>query len=73
MTGPEHYETAEDLLKGADQWDETDPGQRYYVTVAYAAAQVHATLALTAATALGLDATPREFAAWDAVCGVKAT
>lgn len=52
MTGPEHYEYAEQLLTGADQWDDTDPEQRYYVKVAYAAAQVHATLALAAATAL---------------------
>lgn len=42
MNGPDHYQTAEKLLEQADQFTEADE--------LIAAAQVHATLALTAAT-----------------------
>ena len=43
MTGPEHYELAEQLLESAAH--ESDPTPRFIE------AQVHATLALAAATA----------------------
>ncbi len=46
MTGPEHYEAAEACL---DRADETKPGR--LSRDLYLAAQVHATLALAAATA----------------------
>lgn len=65
MDGPSHYKEAE-RLAAASRSEELD-----CAAVTIAAAQVHATLALAAATALGLDATPREFDAWDDVCGVK--
>lgn len=47
MTGPEHYREAELLLNAASNLDVTDG------PVVLAAAQVHAILALTAATAAG--------------------
>ena len=50
MTGPEHYHEAENLLNHAAGDTEGSDIERYHV----AAAQVHATLALAAATALNL-------------------
>jgi hypothetical protein len=47
VTGPEHYQAAEMLLKASDQdRPDTDPAELI------SAAQVHATLALAAATAM---------------------
>ncbi len=60
MTGPEHYREAEELLAYAQ--DKTEYGsdiERYHL----AAAQVHATLALAAATATSLADHPA--ADWD--------
>ena len=58
MTGPEHYRRAEALVaKGTD-----DPTERGANRVA--AAQVHATLALAAATALGTDLEVSDYTAW---------
>lgn len=52
MTGPEHYKHAEVLLKTAAEADHGSEVERY----ALAKAQVHATLALAAATTgLGLE------------------
>ena len=52
MTGPEHYAEAERLLALADRHSSSVTyGQEWTLTLA--AAQVHATLALTAATAIG--------------------
>lgn len=65
MTGPEHYTEAERLLR----WAEDVEPER--AASAVAAAQAHATLALTAATALG-DGYD-EFNAWHKACGVKRT
>ena len=45
MTGPQHYREAQRLLKQSNELDVTD------APVVVAAAQVHATLALAAATA----------------------
>ena len=71
MTGPEHYREAERLmgfLKDAGDVD-TRIGEAYC-----AAAQVHATLALVAATALN-DAdggnTRTEWDAWNEAAGTK--
>ena len=77
MTGPEHYAEAERLLLGkpvsaeerADgidgtQWPPSEMGLRE--------AQVHATLALAAATALNdaeIGNSSANLADWDAVCG----
>lgn len=48
MSGPQHYERAEELLKKAGQaWPERTEGERARML---AEAQVHATLALVAAT-----------------------
>lgn len=51
MTGPEHYAEAERLLEQAEV-DSRDPMRKYAEDAnVIAAAQVHATLALAAATA----------------------
>jgi len=61
MTGPEHYREAEELAKRADEWPDADYGWKAALSTEeriarragdLAAAQVHATLALAAATAL---------------------
>jgi len=52
MTGPEHYRKAEELVSLAD--DVTTPASEESLLLAMA--QVHATLALAAATALSGDA-----------------
>ena len=58
MTGPEHYRKAEALLaKGTD--DPTERGANRL-----AAAQVHAMLALAAATGLGADLDVPDCGAW---------
>ncbi|MGW0780400.1 hypothetical protein [Streptomyces sp. NPDC002913] len=62
MTGPEHYREAERLVK-----------DEYRTAESIAAAQVHATLALAAATAL-IDEKPRggsfdAYRAWESVAG----
>lgn len=67
MTGPEHFQEAERLA------DLSRQQELACAAVTIVEAQVHATLALTAATALGLDATPGEFGAWQKVCGVKSS
>jgi hypothetical protein len=70
-TGPENYRIAEAHLGDAQR--AADPElERYFL----AAAQVHATLALAAATAMGSrSAAPGmnelDFEAWDRVAGVK--
>ncbi|GAA2986104.1 hypothetical protein [Actinokineospora diospyrosa] len=52
MTGPEHYLAAERCLSEANDVDHTDAAAR---DGALARAQVHAALALAAATALGAE------------------
>lgn len=64
MTGPDHYLAAEDALRIATNGGggDLDDAARWY-----ADAQVHATLALAAATALGrsISATPsRDYEKW---------
>lgn len=61
MTGPEHYKKAEDLLKLASETALGSDMERFDL----AAAQVHATLALAAATAL--SARMGETKQWDDV------
>ena len=54
MTGPEHYRRAQELAEMAGE-DPTDPDAPYaHEAYLLAAAQVHATLALTAATATAI-------------------
>lgn len=76
MTGPEHYTAAEEFIETAKTSDIGTDSQRLTLM----AAQVHATLALAAATAMaavpvdhgtagGMD--QRDFDAWDAVAGVQ--
>lgn len=76
MNGPEHYREAERLLKSADDnfLRTGKPGS------ALDAAQVHATLALAAATAMRatvdgteLGVSEAEFQAWYDAAGVKET
>jgi len=63
MTGPEHYRAAQLLLAEA----ESQPGEASVRSIV--TAQVHATLAVAAATALG---TARDDAlAWDDAAGTK--
>jgi hypothetical protein len=68
MTGPQHYVAAQNALDAAV--DTTCPEQAGRL---FAEAQVHATLAMAAATAMnGYDASGsdgQDFAAWDRVCG----
>jgi hypothetical protein len=69
-TGPEHYQRAERLLAPALDGRHPTPEE-------VARAQVHATLALAAATAMAASGTagiggtmdPADFQAWDSVCG----
>lgn len=73
MTGPEHYRKAEELLAVADDYE--DDGAPQTARIRREEAQVHATLALAAATAL-IDETPRSdcfdnYAAWSAVAGAS--
>ncbi|MFE5215985.1 MULTISPECIES: hypothetical protein [unclassified Streptomyces] len=70
-SGPEHYEEAEQLLAAAADTDMGSDLERYRL----AAAQVHATLALAAATALN-DPDPngdgmreKDYRAWIKVAG----
>jgi hypothetical protein len=71
MTGPEHYLEAAHLLRYSRSItaDDLDPAQ--LLAVILAEAQVHATLALAAATALtSKDSTPeRVFDAWFEIAG----
>lgn len=61
MIGPDHYRAAEGLLRAVR--DDQDPDGNSDLLIA--AAQVHATLALASATALGIDPTPDAVALWD--------
>lgn len=65
MTGPEHYLEAERLAELATNADDQMLALK---------AQVHATLALAAATAMtgyeGDRMHPADFEAWDRACGV---
>lgn len=67
MNGPEHYAAAERLLDAAmaDDMEAGEPGAVSNV----AAAQVHATLALAAATALTWSS--KDLKTWQAVAGVS--
>jgi hypothetical protein len=72
MTGPEHYQRAEDLIGDAAGASESSDHGRAAALVAIA--QVHATLAAAAAAALnhggrGLD--ERDYTAWYEAAGVK--
>lgn len=83
MTGPEHYKEAERLLKRAAEL--TPPISEHDLRAIQERAQVHATLALAAATALGSRGMhhdiddrptpagmhPADFIAWDDVAGVE--
>lgn len=50
MNGPQHYQAAEELIERANGWSDDD---HQLATLDFAEAQVHATLALAAAVALG--------------------
>jgi hypothetical protein len=76
MTGPEHYREAERLLTEAAT--EGAEGTYFVRPESLAAAQVHATLALTAATAMqaAVDGSEpgmgsAEFSEWYQAAGVK--
>ncbi|WP_069769734.1 hypothetical protein [Streptomyces sp. LUP30] len=89
MTGPEHYREAERLTDQANSWANADTGWKAHLSseerIAYrmadlAEAQVHATLALTAATAMqaAVDGSETgmgsaEFHEWYQAAGVKPT
>lgn len=71
MTGPEHYRKAEEHLAEAAEAAPDTPWERSHL----AAAQIHATLALAAATAL-IDGTPPSdshtaYRAWKQVAGPR--
>ena len=68
MTGPDHYRKAEELAAKAHEYLGQGEGQDSAAVWA-AVAQIHATLALAAATALG--AMTAEGRAWADVAGTK--
>jgi hypothetical protein len=68
MTGPDHYRKAEELAAKARGYLGQGEGQESAALWA-AVAQIHATLALAAATALG--ATAAEGRAWAETAGSK--
>lgn len=77
MTGPEHYTKAEQLLREQSRIISNHDGTNPAAALMIAEARVHATLALTAATALnpaGEDFIPEknwpEYEAWARVCSV---
>jgi hypothetical protein len=67
MTGPDHYRKAEELTAKAHNYLGQGEGQDSAAVWA-AVAQIHATLALAAATALGTAGDDR---AWVQVAGTK--
>lgn len=67
MTGPEYYRRAEQLAAKADEYLGQGEGQDT-VGVWAAAAQVHATFALAAATAVD---SPADRRAWSDVAGTR--
>jgi hypothetical protein len=70
MTGPEHYQEAEFLLKRASE--EARKGTPpCAMRMTFKAASVHATLALAAATAEGPAHSGSRQRAWFAVLGVQ--
>lgn len=78
MTGPEHYREAERLADRAHHFTYGDGADPVVGAALAAEAQVHATLALVAATAMQAPVdgsepgmAPREFAAWHEAAGVK--
>lgn len=73
MTGPEHYREAELLAKQANHWTYGDGGNPAVGAALAAEAQVHATLALAAATAIAAtgDMPIRDGDAWYAAAGTK--
>lgn len=69
MTGPEHYQEAERII--ALVWGGTASDTLLSEPKLIALAQVHATLAQAAATAMTVAQMPDpDFVAWDKVCGV---
>ena len=78
MTGPEHYAEAERLMARLAEMSNTPgPVDREATLVISSVAQVHATLALAAATALGAGTESRrgmdslDWQAWDEVAGAQ--
>jgi hypothetical protein len=79
-TGPDHYREAERLADRAHHYTYGDGGDPVTGAALAAEAQVHATLALTAATAMqapvdGIEPgmAPHEWQAWQAAAGVERT
>ena len=68
MTGPDHYRKAEEFAAKAHEYLGQGEGQDS-ATVWAAVAQIHATLALVAATALGTTAS--DGSAWADAVGAK--
>jgi hypothetical protein len=67
MTGPEHYDEAQQLLADPNYGEPKGIGRSETI----AAAQVHATLALAAATALAGDSS-QDIQAWRVAAGTQA-
>jgi len=69
MTGPEHYRKAEQLLADAERYSRAGAGVGEMVEVA----QVHATLALSAATAVTRERVLplADYKAWATVAGER--
>lgn len=54
MNGPDHYRKAEELIAALGDWDYTNPDQLAIVDQLTYEAQIHASLALVAATVHGV-------------------
>lgn len=67
MTGPQHYERAEDLLKQAADYRDRTEHERSRLL---AEAQVHATLAMVASNVFGGGFNEKEVRRWE-VKGVR--
>lgn len=66
MTGPDHYRAAERILAGLSEVSAESANAHAGLTVAIIArAQVHAMLAMAAATALAADPTAEGLELWD--------
>jgi hypothetical protein len=76
VTGPEHFKQAEQLLADARSGTPEEPYYIGDIGPTLAAAQVHATLALAAATAMGCaseDGPPApDWDAWREICSAAA-
>lgn len=71
MTGPDHFREAEKRLEASDWQRQENRGDSWLLSAMHeaAVAQVHATLALAAATALNPGIRPSDWGEWVKAAG----